>query len=258
MGSNLPDNYPQAHAISNPFRGDHPEATRGAPPPSVCPSCGEPEDTLLRHCENCGEKWYRAAGERASPDGPCPTCGCEAPHKVLADLQRMTAELRGERASPEPSEEAEPLAGADKIVKELRKKLDRARETGRSVQIARWKASSIVRLLTEHHRGAAPSVPAGEPHPDNDFAWLIEDALRQGPWYYCGIGDGWTVDHMKAIRFARREDAERMILALPHGWHLIGKSVEHGWLRHTSHCAHDGQGDRRLRSGSEGGREGDT
>ena len=62
--------------------------------------------------------------------------------------------------------------------------------------------------------------------PDASFAWLIEDAVT-GHGYY--DGKGWTKDHLKAVRYSRREDAERTVMELPHGWHLIGTPVEHGW-----------------------------
>lgn len=60
-----------------------------------------------------------------------------------------------------------------------------------------------------------------------DFAWLIEHALRPGPLYYAGVE--WSTDHMKAIRYSRREDAQRAIMGLPDGGHLIGVAVQHGW-----------------------------
>jgi hypothetical protein len=71
--------------------------------------------------------------------------------------------------------------------------------------------------------------------PDSELAWLIErfDPVQQpSPWYYGGdCGGAWTTDHLKAVRYARREDAERAIMGLPNGWHLIGRAIEHGWAR---------------------------
>lgn len=58
-----------------------------------------------------------------------------------------------------------------------------------------------------------------------EFAWLIED-VRNGRYY---AGSEWTDDHMKAIRYSRKIDATRAILALPEGMHLVGAAVEHGW-----------------------------
>jgi hypothetical protein len=73
--------------------------------------------------------------------------------------------------------------------------------------------------------------------PDNEFAWLIDDTrVADGPVYYGGVGeiDGtWTRDHMKAVRYVRKEDAYRALIGLPNGWHLIGCVVEHGWARAT-------------------------
>jgi predicted HAD superfamily Cof-like phosphohydrolase len=54
------------------------------------------------------------------------------------------------------------------------------------------------------------------------FAWVIEhqDSATSCPQYF--TGDGWSAEHSKAIRFSRREDAERMGL----NGHRI---CEHGW-----------------------------
>lgn len=79
---------------------------------------------------------------------------------------------------------------------------------------------------------AAPAECPVEPKP-TEFAWLIE--VRPlvegdgGPFYYGANpkgGLGCTTDNMKAIRFARKEDAEAMIVAM--GWANM-VAVEHGW-----------------------------
>lgn len=76
------------------------------------------------------------------------------------------------------------------------------------------------------------------------YAWVIEHTPEKldgrGPWYWsghvprekgnAGWGDNWSIEHMEAIRFARREDAEKirdMLVRPPReGEHKV---VEHGW-----------------------------
>jgi hypothetical protein len=63
-----------------------------------------------------------------------------------------------------------------------------------------------------------------------DFAWLIE---RDGPLYWTAPSamlderDGWSPDHLRAIRFARKEDAERVAKYFTR--HDDCRAVEHGW-----------------------------
>ena len=74
------------------------------------------------------------------------------------------------------------------------------------------------------------------------YAWVIESGHNEphGPFYWAGYiphdrgvmgwGDNWSADHMDAVRFARREDAEKvrdMVTRAPRdGEHRV---VEHGW-----------------------------
>jgi hypothetical protein len=51
----------------------------------------------------------------------------------------------------------------------------------------------------------------------DESAWLIESAIQdsKGPYYLCvyerpGYGFEWKPDHMRAIRFGRKVDAERV------------------------------------------------
>ena len=67
------------------------------------------------------------------------------------------------------------------------------------------------------------------------FAWVIVDSRYPELRYYNGqgsneFGEGWTPDHLKAIRFCRKTDAIGVIMTLPHGWHLIATAEEHGWM----------------------------
>lgn len=81
-------------------------------------------------------------------------------------------------------------------------------------------------------RALAPHAP----EPVTKFAWVIVDSRYVAPFlrYYNGVGSnelgpGWTLDHTKAIRFSRKEDAFGQVMSLPHGWHLIGNVEQHGW-----------------------------
>lgn len=57
--------------------------------------------------------------------------------------------------------------------------------------------------------------------------WLIEEANKTAIYWWSG-GPLSTTDAQQAIRFARREDAERVIQHLPDG-HFF-KAVEHVWF----------------------------
>ena len=63
-----------------------------------------------------------------------------------------------------------------------------------------------------------------------EYAWVIErgDSSLNRPVYFTGGSIfQWEVDHEKAIRFSRREDAER--LANGAYGELPTRVVEHGW-----------------------------
>lgn len=70
---------------------------------------------------------------------------------------------------------------------------------------------------------------------ETEFAWLIEAKAEDGPLYYCfddGRMNKWTTDSTKAIRYARKQDAELVIRSYgPHGMmqHPEVQAVEHGW-----------------------------
>ena len=64
------------------------------------------------------------------------------------------------------------------------------------------------------------------------YGWLIENGKKQGEGLAYRFIDndnggwgGWTEDHNKAIRFARREDAEQFAHHDEDAWRI----VEHGW-----------------------------
>lgn len=59
-----------------------------------------------------------------------------------------------------------------------------------------------------------------------EVGWLVE-LKRPAPLYFrMGDEDDWTEDHLKALRFARKEDAEHVIKY--YGW-TEATAVEHSW-----------------------------
>lgn len=78
---------------------------------------------------------------------------------------------------------------------------------------------------------AAIRALAHQPAQDGTaFAWVIErgDSQPCAPTYWTGPnnGGGWSQDHMDAVRFARKQDAERVACQLGQGYHRV---CEHGW-----------------------------
>lgn len=72
------------------------------------------------------------------------------------------------------------------------------------------------------------SLAVSNPLPQ--YAWLIEGNVGpRGPVYWGIVGDqtGWTGDPWRAIRFARKDDAEAIIAA--RGFPGC-KAVEHGFV----------------------------
>ncbi len=67
-------------------------------------------------------------------------------------------------------------------------------------------------------------------HGDYEFAWLIEWTGLAGGLYWDGAGPtSFTADVNKAVRFTRKEDAERVINAFLPGSRIEAR--EHGWCR---------------------------
>lgn len=65
-----------------------------------------------------------------------------------------------------------------------------------------------------------------------ETGWLIEGTTVQGwPMWLCVVSKGWnwTCDSLKAIRFARAEDAEAVRSLLTLVWDTEAKVTEHIW-----------------------------
>ena len=66
----------------------------------------------------------------------------------------------------------------------------------------------------------------------DEFGWLIEhaDSPVSAPVYWAGMT--WTTDHVKAVRFCRKQDAEEVLLVV-HTWYEgeppAHRICEHGW-----------------------------
>ena len=61
-----------------------------------------------------------------------------------------------------------------------------------------------------------------------EFAWLIEVNGEYGPIYW--DGGNWSSNHMRAVRFVRSIDADRVMINLSDADRIAGmRSVEHGW-----------------------------
>lgn len=64
--------------------------------------------------------------------------------------------------------------------------------------------------------------------PQPEIAWLIERREPNPEWLYVvdWFSFGWTVDSLKAIRFARRQDAEQVLKMIETE---VAFAVEHQW-----------------------------
>lgn len=76
------------------------------------------------------------------------------------------------------------------------------------------------------YSGPCPKPPLPK-KPPPEFAWVIErgDSQPSAPTYWSGP-DQWSQDHLDAVRFSRKQDAERVACRLGQGYHRI---AEHGW-----------------------------
>ena len=75
---------------------------------------------------------------------------------------------------------------------------------------------------------AAYQAASGEARDKDHYAWVIEQYRGSILFYWTGAPHSpWDDDHMRALRFSRRQDAECML-----SWHCdgVGRVVEHGWM----------------------------
>jgi hypothetical protein len=64
---------------------------------------------------------------------------------------------------------------------------------------------------------------------NDETGWLIQKDNIE--WW---TGSGWTQDSYEAVRFARKEDAERVIFGFPAVWASNSTATEHAWMAPTS------------------------
>lgn len=75
----------------------------------------------------------------------------------------------------------------------------------------------------------AAAIPKSEP----ETGWVIEHKNSEpcAPLYWAG--NGWSREHMKAIRFARKEDAERTARGWDDDDPLPNEPTEHRYCEHA-------------------------
>ena len=76
----------------------------------------------------------------------------------------------------------------------------------------------------------SPPMTPEQTKDERAFAWLIETGDHM---YWTGRRadmTSFTSDHMDAVRFARKEDADRLIGWLLNEFHVFLVAREHGWL----------------------------
>lgn len=83
-----------------------------------------------------------------------------------------------------------------------------------------------IKVLVDEYKGA-PIRIASFDAPKDEMGWLVEDGNLNKTMYRCmdETGIHWTDDPNKAIRFARREDAEMFAAGDEDAWRI----VEHMW-----------------------------
>jgi hypothetical protein len=101
---------------------------------------------------------------------------------------------------------------------------DRLRKAGEQVTQASWEAT--------HRRAWAAALAASPPPAEkaeaDEIAWLIELRGNRPTYWSLAVDEpGWEADHDKALRFARREDAQAYIDDI--GW-TDAFPTEHMWL----------------------------
>jgi hypothetical protein len=196
-----------------------------------CPFCGSSRIEIHEEfggssCSKCGalgptrgpkdmlQRW----NQRYSADEPPAGQYCE--HGVRSDLRCFSC---NPASSQPPSERQEHLTrtlawvstheGVSKHVREI-------------VSLALY--------------GDVPTPPP--PVEQREIGWLVEAARTNGPQRYRTMEQGmsaWTTDPNKAIRFARRADAEMFADEDDEAWHIC----EHMWVdpapeeTHTAACA---------------------
>jgi hypothetical protein len=61
-----------------------------------------------------------------------------------------------------------------------------------------------------------------------EYAWVIEVAHVATPLYWDGAD--WSGNHMRAVRFSRKVDADRIMVNIPSDMRRADmRTAEHGW-----------------------------
>lgn len=99
--------------------------------------------------------------------------------------------------------------------------------------ITKTEADEIVQAVSDNFARALADIMGRERK--SEFAWLIElgDSPASQPLYWSagipakGPPTNWHPDHLEAVRFARKQDAEKVATALAGG--VSVRICEHGW-----------------------------
>lgn len=83
-------------------------------------------------------------------------------------------------------------------------------------------------VLLGKAKDAVADFVDGKPRRQTEFAWVIErgDTPPSAPAYWTGSDQGWSQNHVDAVRFARKEDAEKVAY---HFRQPNCRICEHGW-----------------------------
>ena len=74
---------------------------------------------------------------------------------------------------------------------------------------------------------ASPAEQTGAPVPES--GWLIESVDSSWLFFRDDHKPDWTHDSLKALRFARKQDAEAVMFALPDVLRVAAQASEHRW-----------------------------
>lgn len=164
---------------------------------------------------------------------------------ALAEIERLSAALATQPAQPSKADKVRAIAAdfPDKLFTGFSNLMESAKNTGSPEDVAYIK--SLRDLFSEVVRAFVHCPPAVQPSAQGEaVAWLVEwKAHGHGPQWWGfnhtpGKNATWCSDANNAIRFARKEDAERMrlhVIAVAGltGMHSYERSVsvtEHMWI----------------------------
>lgn len=163
----------------------------------------------------------------AELDARYPACNRSYPHNELRYKSEMEPVTKAREILAAPKPEAEPVA----VAKTRRHYHD---YEGSALEDSTGYLHTAISWLKPFEEDGDVILYAGIPpssEPGKQIGWLIENGSYSAPLYkYIDNSDGcmifkWTPDANKALRFARRIDAEAFAYHDEHAWRI----VEHMW-----------------------------